>query len=317
MVRKIVSALLACGAFAGFSQPAAAYAVSPLFSYAMMPQPDCAATLVPSTAALTAPVPAPSAKSAAILGGASALDRIRAEQASVGRGAALLVRADTDPVAASTGLAPGSGPAECLRFALPRATAPIATAPSAALYRPAGDDFLQTRRLAVSRTAFDRQWSRVSQDALSRGFVAGQAGLGHLAGKPVGLDSLAAVNAWTNRRIAYVEDARLYGAADYWAGAKATLRAGKGDCEDIAIAKLQLLAALGVPRSDLYLTIARDLARHADHAVLVVKLGGRYWMLDNATDQVLDADASYDYQPVLSFSEGRKWLHGAVLAAAY
>jgi predicted transglutaminase-like cysteine proteinase len=67
----------------------------------------------------------------------------------------------------------------------------------------------------------------------------------------------------------------------------------------------------------MYLTIARDLARRADHAVLVVRLDGRYWMLDNATDRLLDAGASYDYQPVLSFSEDRKWLHGAVLAANY
>jgi predicted transglutaminase-like cysteine proteinase len=58
------------------------------------------------------------------------------------------------------------------------------------------------------------------------------------------------------------------------------------------------------------LTIARDLARNADHAVLVVRLDGRYYMLDNATDQVLDASASHDYRPVLSFSDSQTWLHG-------
>jgi predicted transglutaminase-like cysteine proteinase len=140
--------------------------------------------------------------------------------------------------------------------------------------------------------------------------------LGHFATARVGEEALAAVNAWTNRRVRYVEDARLYRRADYWAGARTTLARGAGDCEDIAIVKLQLLAAMGVPRSDMYLTIARDLARHADHALLVVKLGGRYWLLDNATDRLLDAGASYDYQPVLSFSEHRRWLHGAILATA-
>ncbi|MGD9664772.1 MAG: transglutaminase-like cysteine peptidase, partial [Novosphingobium sp.] len=89
-----------------------------------------------------------------------------------------------------------------------------------------------------------------------------------------------------------------------------TLKMRKGDCEDIAIAKMQLLAAAGVPRNDMVLTIARDLVRRADHAVLIVKHEGRWLMLDNATDKVLDARYSYDYRPVLSFSENKSWLHG-------
>jgi predicted transglutaminase-like cysteine proteinase len=71
-----------------------------------------------------------------------------------------------------------------------------------------------------------------------------------------------------------------------------------------------MLAAMGVPRDAMYLTIARDLARAADHAVLVVKLDGHSWLLDNATDQLLDAGQSYDYRPIVSFSAGNKWLHG-------
>src|SRR5690606_30186376 len=99
--------------------------------------------------------------------------------------------------------------------------------------------------------------------------------------------ALAAVNSFANSRIRYVEDKMLYGKADHWAGAKSTLKAGAGDCEDIAIVKMQLLAAIGVPRSDMYLTIARDLARNADHALLVVKINGQTWLLDNATDKIL------------------------------
>ncbi len=69
---------------------------------------------------------------------------------------------------------------------------------------------------------------------------------------------------------------------------------------------MQLLAALGIAQSDMYLTIARDLVRNSDHALLVVSLDGRNWLLDNATNEVLDASQSYDYRPILSFSGSNK-----------
>jgi predicted transglutaminase-like cysteine proteinase len=65
----------------------------------------------------------------------------------------------------------------------------------------------------------------------------------------------------------------------------------------------------------MYLTIARDLVRNSDHALLVVSLNGRNWLLDNATNEVLDASQSYDYRPILSFSGSNKWLHGYQTAA--
>ena len=67
----------------------------------------------------------------------------------------------------------------------------------------------------------------------------------------------------------YVDDRVLYGEADYWATAGETLRRREGDCEDIAIVKMQLLAAHGVRREDMSLVIARDQVRGADHALLV------------------------------------------------
>ena len=73
---------------------------------------------------------------------------------------------------------------------------------------------------------------------------------------------------------------------------------------------MQLLAAAGVAREDMILTIARDLVRNADHAVLIVRHDGRYYMLDNASDEVFDASTSHDYRPILSFGSGQAWLHG-------
>jgi predicted transglutaminase-like cysteine proteinase len=328
MVRFLASSLLASVALAGFAQPASALALAPLLAETRMakPQAQCASTAtsdetggaaavrVASAGGSSAQPNLASSKAVAILGGVSAFERIRLEQAA--SSAPMLVRAEQSAMASGSALAPGSAPPPCSRLAMPRVAPVLAVAPGAIQRLPRSDDFLQTRRLSVSHTAFDQQWSRVSRETLPGSVVTGDAMLRRFAAGRVGEEALAAVNAWTNRRVRYVEDARLYGKPDYWAGARSTLQRRAGDCEDIAVAKLQLLAAMGVARSDMYLTIARDLARHADHAVLVVKLGDRYWLLDNATDRVLDAGASYDYQPVLSFSEGRKWLHGAVLAAA-
>lgn len=169
------------------------------------------------------------------------------------------------------------------------------------------DDFLASKRLAVSHTNFDSSWRRVSDQRLSPGAAKGMA---RLKSGSATTSTLAAVNAWTNAKIRYVEDSVLYGRADYWAGAKTTLKRGAGDCEDIAIVKMQLLAAAGISRSDMYLTIARDLVRNADHAVLIVKLDGRHWLLDNSTNALLDASQSHDYRPIMSFSADHKWLHG-------
>lgn len=164
-------------------------------------------------------------------------------------------------------------------------------------------DFLQSKRLPVSRTNFDSDWKRVRAGGVSQHLVARFSGSSDRA-------LLASVNRWANANVRYAEDRDLYGKADFWADAPTTLRRGAGDCEDIAIVKMQLLAASGVPRSSMYLTIARDLARNADHAMLIVKQGDRHWLLDNATNELLDAGERLDYRPIMSFSGGNKWLHG-------
>lgn len=356
MVRYLATSLIAaCGLF-GMAEQAGAVAIGPMLAgeqpatvgrmsaaLRSLQAPNCSALMsasaeparlagaggvqpVPPSAPQA--VPAQFSKAAAILGGAaSALDRIRMDQAAQASAAMPASLTMAGPAAGSVpgvGLSPGAAPlamplpavagVDCGRFALPKAA--IAAAPGRVPRLPGSEDFLQTKRLAVSRTAFDRQWERVSRQGLSPRFVDGDAVLSRAARGGATMAAVETVNAWANRRIRFADDAKLFGTADYWATAQATLTRGAGDCEDIAIAKMQLLAAMGVARSDMYLTIARDLARHADHALLVVRMDGRYWLLDNSTDRVLDADASYDYQPVLSFSQGRKWLHGAVLARA-
>jgi predicted transglutaminase-like cysteine proteinase len=242
-------------------------------------------------------------KARAILGGGlSKLEMIAQAQAAPIASPALAQGATL----AGAAMTPGAGGASCQDFAMPQSGS-FGFRPGLRTVPVPGEDFLASRRLPVSKTAFDAQWSRVSRGSLPRGLTAALA-----SSLPAGngAANLAAVNAWANARIRYVDDQVLYGKTDYWADAGATLKRGAGDCEDIAIAKLQLLAAMGVPRGDMYLTIARDLTRRADHALLVVKLDGKHWLLDNSTNLLLDARESYDYRPILSYSAAGTWLHG-------
>lgn len=247
----------------------------------------------PGEAMAASPVPLLS-KSAAILGGEmSALERIQAQQQQT-------VAAPLEP-------APVAAPAHCLiQPVLAAAKPPMLPAPKAK-----ESDFLATSRIAIKRTPFTREWQRVEAGALSTRTV--ESALG--SERTGGMESLGAVNRWVNTNIDFASDRATYRKADYWATASQTLARGKGDCEDFAILKYQMLATLGVKGEDMFLTLARDLARNADHAVLVVRHEGRFYLLDNSTEAVLLADRSYDYRPTMSFSGGGAFLHGYTQAA--
>lgn len=118
-------------------------------------------------------------------------------------------------------------------------------------------------------------------------------------------DPLVMVNRWVNWHVRFRDDE----GGDEWAEATLTLARGFGDCEDFALAKMALLAELGVPPGDMYLVLLRD-QRQGDHAVLAVNREGRLYVLDNRTDKVLPADEIADYTPVLSFSGPFAWTYG-------
>ena len=121
---------------------------------------------------------------------------------------------------------------------------------------------------------------------------------------------VAAVNSWVNGHIAYQADQANHGQSDRWAAASQSLRSGRGDCEDYAIAKYQILRELGVAEQDLFLVIGRDRVMRADHAVLAVRVGGGYRILDNFSNRVLGDGEVRDFLPTFSFSSSRSWLHG-------
>lgn len=239
-------------------------------------------------------------KSSAILGGQmSALERMKlAQQESFAPIATSPLLAEGSADALADLVPAAGGEREALESCNPLAGMQVRTA--------VAGEFLASKRLRIGRTTFDRDWRRVSRERVNASRYATALGP---SGDDI-LKTMGAVNRWVNRNIAFTEDRDLFARADYWAGANRTLRLGRGDCEDIALTKMQLLAASGIPRSDMILTLTRDLVRNADHAVLIVRHEGRYYLLDNTSDEVFDASLSHDYRPIVSFGSEETWLHG-------
>jgi predicted transglutaminase-like cysteine proteinase len=167
-------------------------------------------------------------------------------------------------------------------------------------------DIFGTVALQVRRTPLDNKWKRV-EAAKVDGAAASYA---HSLRAMTERRRLQAINSYVNRRVRFVDDERQYGRADVWSTANSTLRRGRGDCEDYAVAKIQMLRAAGFSDRDLYLVVLRDLVRRADHAVAVVRSNGHMYVLDNGTDELLDSETVSDYRPVLTFSGYGTWTHG-------
>jgi predicted transglutaminase-like cysteine proteinase len=125
-----------------------------------------------------------------------------------------------------------------------------------------------------------------------------------------------AVNEFVNRTLRYASDMAVYGQADHWASLREFLTNGRGDCEDFAIAKMWMLAALGVPRDTMRMVVLRDSVARLDHAVLAVHHEEGAWVLDNRFSVVRADDEMRHYQPYYSLSAGGfSWVHSTAVAS--
>lgn len=158
--------------------------------------------------------------------------------------------------------------------------------------------------LRVTKTPYDAKWRHagISRKSPSK------------AARPAWRD-LATVQREINRRISYRADSQLRGAGDAWSTAASTLALGSGDCEDYAIAKGDSLLARGFLPEDLYLVIGNDLLLRSAHAILVVRIGAKFWVLDNLASQVVSADDFQNFSPIITLSGNRKWVHGYKLGS--
>jgi predicted transglutaminase-like cysteine proteinase len=255
---------------------------------------------VAATPALAAPPAASTgyfAKSEAIIGAPSALAAILAEQDAPAR---------TVPIEpAASGLWGGPYRVQTAMVRTADSRAASGQLVPAAIYSGKPDIF-GTVALKVGQTPLDSRWRRAS-----RAGVTGAANAyAHSLRGAEEKTRLDAINRYVNRRVRFVDDRRQFGRADVWSTANSTLSRGRGDCEDYAIAKIEMLRSAGISDRNLYLVVLKDLVRRADHAVAVVRSGNHMYVLDNGTDELLDSDQVSDYRPILTFSAYGTWTHG-------
>ena len=72
-----------------------------------------------------------------------------------------------------------------------------------------------------------------------------------------------------------------WGVPDHWSAPLETLSTGHGDCEDYAIAKYVALKAAGVAEEEVKLVVVEDTLAREEHAIVAVRLEGRWTILDN------------------------------------
>lgn len=227
------------------------------------------------------------AKTSAILGGSpSALQAILNKQGAV-------------PAPAGAALRPVSFSRPLLRTLV----LPTPALDDAGSGRP---DFFGTVAMGLDRSRLDAKWNRVRRANVT----GGASRFAQAVKAEAAAQRIERINRYVNDAVEFTDDLKQYGRGDVWAAASDTLRRGRGDCEDYAIAKLQMLRKAGFESHDLYLVIVRDLVRRQDHAVLVVRADDRFLLLDNGTNAVLDTNQVRDYRPVLTFSDDGVWTHG-------
>ena len=98
-----------------------------------------------------------------------------------------------------------------------------------------------------------------------------------------GRERIETVNRGVNNALQFQSDYSQYRQMDKWVSPLATFQSGRGDCEDFATAKFVALHAAGIPFDDLWLVLGFDKAIRQHHMVPVVRLEGRWLVLENGT----------------------------------
>jgi predicted transglutaminase-like cysteine proteinase len=112
---------------------------------------------------------------------------------------------------------------------------------------------------------------------------------------------LGVINRAINMAIRPMSDMQQWGVEDRWSAPLATLTTGLGDCEDYAIAKYVALTEAGVAPDDVKLVVVRDPAAGEDHAVVTVRLDGKWIVLDNRWLRMIEDREMGRIVPLLAF----------------
>ena len=121
------------------------------------------------------------------------------------------------------------------------------------------------------------------------------------------LDILNSVNSFVNK-VKYVKDSERWQKSDYWATPAQFFDKG-GDCEDYVIAKFAMLKKIGFSSNNMRLVVLKNMQRNLIHSILVVKLNGKDYVLDNDHKYILTTNEINHYKPIYSINEKSWWRH--------
>lgn len=82
-----------------------------------------------------------------------------------------------------------------------------------------------------------------------------------------------------------------------------------GDCEEFAAVKRAILLASGIPDEDLFFTLAYDVVRRQQHALLLARQGDYVGVLDVA-GPVYGLDRLTEMRPYLAYTGAGAWVYG-------
>lgn len=117
-------------------------------------------------------------------------------------------------------------------------------------------------------------------------------------------DMLVKVSAGVNAAVTPMSDMEIYGKEEVWAYPDN----GVGDCEDYVLEKRRQLNKLGVPLSDLLITVVRK-PDGEGHAVLTVRTSRGDFILDNLRDDVRSwEDTGYRYLKRQASNHTGRWV---------
>lgn len=129
------------------------------------------------------------------------------------------------------------------------------------------------------------------------------------------LGRIEAINDFFNQRILFEDDRDIWGEDDYWATPLETLAVGRGDCEDIAIAKYYALKAAGIAVSRMRLVYVRATVTGPRGPTSQAHMVVAYYetptaeplILDNLDTRIRPASERDDLLPIFSFNSEAIW----------
>lgn len=192
-------------------------------------------------------------------------------------------------------------------FVTPDAGGPVLAEPEPEPAPPVAPDLFGFTTVRLGQTPLDNIWRAAAWSAMPVNNEELDALVARLQTLPV-RERAQQANIWVNSRVRYARDPRNY--SHRWGNLASTLAEGCGEREDIAIAKLQLLAAAGVPRSDMFLVLVEDWRHVAEDYLLVIRDGEGLYVLDSKQNAFEDPNQTRRYVPLLAVSADGGWIFG-------